>query len=77
MNPHAQRHSYATAAAAVGLDPFTIKFQLNHQLPGVTGGYIHGSALGATLKEAQGRVSAYLLGQIHGNVLALPRRAVA
>lgn len=77
VNPHALRHSYATAAAAVGLDPFTIKLLLNHQLPGVTGGYIHGSALGATLREAQGRVTAYLLGQIHGNVLALPRRAAA
>lgn len=77
VNPHALRHSYATAAAAVGLDPFTIKLLLNHQLPGVTGGYIHGSALGATLREAQGRVSAYLLGQIHGNVLALPRRSAA
>lgn len=77
VNPHALRHSYATAAAAVGMDPFTIKLLLNHQLPGVTGGYIHGSALGATLREAQGRVSAYLLGQIHGNVLPLARRTAA
>ncbi|WP_300336525.1 tyrosine-type recombinase/integrase [Accumulibacter sp.] len=77
VNPHALRHSFATAATAAGLDPFAIKLLLNHQLPGVTGGYIHGSALGVTLREAQERVTAYLLGQIHGNVLALPRRAVA
>ena len=75
VNPHALRHSFATAATAAGLDPFTIKLLLNHQLPGVTGGYIHGSALGQTLKAAQERVTAYLLGQIHGNVVALPRRA--
>lgn len=74
VNPHALRHSFATAAAAAGLDPFAIKLLLNHQLPGVTGGYIHGSALGATLRDAQERVTAYLLGEIHGNVLPLARR---
>lgn len=77
VNPHALRHSFATAATAAGLDPFAIKLLLNHQLPGVTGGYIHSSALGATLREAQERVTAYLLGQIHRNVLPLARRAVA
>lgn len=74
VNPHALRHSFATAATAAGLDPFAIKLLLNHQLPGVTGGYIHGSALGVTLREAQERVTAYLLGQIHGNVLPLARK---
>lgn len=77
VNPHALRHSFATAATAVGLDPFAIKLLLNHQLPGVTGGYIHGSALGATLREAQERITAYLLGQIHGNVLPLARKVAA
>lgn len=77
VNPHALRHSFATAATAVGLDSFAIKLLLNHQLPGVTGGYIHGSALGVTLPEAQERVTAYLLGQIHGNVLSLARKAAA
>lgn len=77
VNPHALRHSFATAATAAGLDPFAIKLLLNHQLPGVTGGYIHGSALGATLRDAQERVTAYLLGEIHGNVLPLSRRVAA
>lgn len=58
---HTLRHTYATAAKAAGLPELDIKLLLNHKLPGVTGGYIHGTALGDHLRECQERVTAFLM----------------
>lgn len=77
VNPHALRHSYASAAAASGLDQVAIQLLLNHKLPGVTARYIHGSVLGQTLREAQERVTAWLLGQVRGQGNVVPMRRAA
>jgi integrase len=63
VNPHALRHTYATAAKAAGLSEFDIKLLLNHKLPGVTGGYIHGTSLGDHLRQCQQTVTAFVLGR--------------
>ncbi len=60
---HALRHTYATAAKAAGLSEFDIKLLLNHKLPGVTGGYIHGTSLGDHLRQCQQTVTAFVLGR--------------
>lgn len=75
--PHVHRHSFATAAQAAGLPDFDIKLLLNHKLSDVTGGYIHGTALGDHLRECQERITAYLLGRIHEGENVVPLRRVS
>lgn len=64
-SPHILRHTYATAAKATSLPELDIKLLLNHKLPGVTGGYIHGTALGDHLRACQEKVSQHLLGLLN------------
>lgn len=77
-SPHVMRHSFATAAQAAGLPDYDIKLLLNHKLSGVTGGYIHGTALGDHLRRCTEQVTTYLQGRIHGEGKVVPlRRDVA
>lgn len=63
-SPHVHRHSYASAAAASGLDELDIKLLLNHRVPGVTGRYLHESALSDRLLASQEKVSAWIMRRI-------------
>lgn len=60
-SPHVLRHTFATLAAAAGVPELDIKLLLNHALPGVTGGYIHQTALGARLRDMTNKVTAHVL----------------
>ena len=74
-SPHVLRHSYGTAAKAAGLPELDIKLLLNHKLPGVTGVYIHGTALGDHLRECQEKVTRYLLGRRRDELTTLRQAA--
>jgi len=59
--PHVLRHSYSTFAKAAGLHEADIALLLNHKLPGVTGGYIHGHAISEHLAKCQESVTEHIL----------------
>ena len=59
--PHVLRHTYSSFAKATGLHETDIALLLNHKLPGVTGGYIHGGAVIDHLAECQERIAAHIL----------------
>ena len=59
--PHVLRHTYGSFAKAAGLNEADIALLLNHKLPGVTGGYIHGRAIIDHLSLCQERVTAHIL----------------
>lgn len=60
--PHVLRHSYSSFAKAAGLHESDIALLLNHKLPGVTGGYIHGRAIIDHLAACQEQITAHILG---------------
>jgi integrase len=60
---HDLRHSFATLAAAVGVNKLFIKLLLNHKLSSdVTDGYITGGALFEQLRAEQVRLSRFIMG---------------
>lgn len=64
VNVHALRHSYASAAAALGYSPAVIAGLLGHALGGVTGLYVHfpDPALVAAADRVAARLAAALAG---------------
>lgn len=77
-SPHVCRHSYATAAKAVGLDDIDVALLLNHKLASVTARYVHGTALGGRLIECQQRITDHLLPRCKGETTTVvPFRATA
>lgn len=55
------RHSYSSFAKAAGLNEADIALLLNHKLPGVTGGYIHGRVIIDHLASCEAKVADHIL----------------
>lgn len=60
------RQTYAIATKAIGLDGYSARTLLNHATGDVHDGYAAPSALGHMLREAQSRVSTYMMAGMGG-----------